>query len=91
MRIYRGLDHNQANFQLRQNRNMLSVDAQTFVDLFLDLQNERHNADYNPQATFTAQAAATWLNKAEAAITDFLQTSQIERAAIAILTLVRAR
>ena len=64
---------------------------QIFADLFCDLQNERHNAGYNPQASFTAQTAATWLNKAEAAITGFLQTSRSERAAIAILTLVRTR
>ena len=31
------------------------------------------------------------MNKAETAITDFLQTSESERAAIAILTLVRTR
>ena len=91
IRIYRGLNHSHAKSQLQQNRTRLSVDAQIFADLLSDLQNERHNADYNPRATFTAQAATTWLNNAEAAITDFLQTSQSERAAIAILTLIRAR
>ena len=91
MRIYRGLNHNQARAQLQQNRTKLSVDARTFADLFCELQDERHNADYNPLTTFTAQTATNWLIKSEAAITDFLQTSRAERAAIAILTLVRTR
>ena len=91
IRIYRGLNHNHARSQLQQNRTNLSAGVRTFADLFRDLQNERHNADYNPQATFTIQAATTWLDKAEATITDFLQTGRTERAAIAILTLVRSR
>ena len=91
IRIYRGLNHNHIKSQFQQNRASFSPDAQIFADLFCDLQDERHNADYDPQATFTAQEAATWLNKAEAAITDFLRTSRSERAAIAILTLIRTR
>ena len=91
IRIYRGLNHNHAKSQLQQNRTKLSADAQAFADLFCDLQNERHNADNNPRATFTAQTATTWLSKAEAAITDFLQTSRSERAPIAILALIRTR
>ena len=91
IRIYRGLNHNHARSQLQQNRTNLSAGVRTFADLFRDLQIERHNADYNPQATFTARTATTWLNEAESAINDFLQTSRTERAAIAILTLVRSR
>lgn len=78
IRIYRGLDHGYANSQLQRNRIGFSADAQRFADLFRDLQNERHNADYNPRATFTTQTATAWLNKAEAAIIDFLQTGQSE-------------
>ena len=91
IRIYRGLNHNHARSQLQQNRANLSASVQTFADLFRDLQNERHNADYNPEATFTIQAVTTWLNEVETTITDFLQTSRSERAAIAILTLIRSR
>ena len=91
IRIYRGLNHNQARAQLQQNRASFSANVQVFADLLRDLQNERHNADYNPQATFTAQTAATWLNKADIVIPNFLQASQSERAAVAIFTLVRTR
>ena len=91
IRVYRGLSHNYAKAQLQQNRTSFSADGQIFADLFCDLQNERHNADYNPRANFTVQTATTWLDKAEAAITDFLQTSQSERTAVALLTLTRTR
>ena len=91
IRIYRRLDHSHTREQLRQNRHNFSSDTRTFADLFLDLQNERHNADYNPQATFTPQTATIWLSKTQAAITDFLRTSQRERTSIAILTLIRTR
>ncbi len=91
VRTYRGLNHNQARSQLQQNRTSFSANVRVFADLLRYLQNERHNADYNPQATFTAQTAATWLNKADIVITNFLQASQSERAAVAIFTLVRTR
>ena len=91
LRIYRRLDHRHARTQLEHNRANFSATAQIFADLFRDLQNERHNADYNPVATFTTQTATTWLNKTEVAITDFLQTSLSERTPIAILTSIRAR
>ena len=90
-RAYRRLDHNQAKTQLQYNRPNFSVNAQVFADLFCDLQNERHNADYNPSATFTLQTATTWLNNAEDAINDYLQTTLSERTAIAVLTLIRPR
>lgn len=91
VRTYRGLNHNQARSQLQQNRSRLSANVQVFADLLRDLQNERHNADYNPLKIFTAQTAATWLNKADIVIAHFLQASQSERAAVAIFTLVRTR
>lgn len=91
VRTYRGLDHNQARSQLQQNRASFSTNVQVFADLFRDLQNERHNADYNPRTIFTAQTADTWLDQAETAIANFLQASRSERAAVAILTLVRTR
>ena len=91
IRVYRRLEHGNAREQLRRNRHNLSAQARTFADLFIDLQNERHNADYNPLAIFTLQTAATWLNSTEAAIADFLQTTTGERAAIAVLTLIKTR
>ena len=95
IRIYRSLNHGQAKSQLepevKRNQPRLSADTLNFVGLFCKLQDERHNADYNPRANSTVQTANTWLDRVEAAITDFLMTSQSERAAVAILTLTRSR
>ena len=93
--IYRGLNHGQAKSQLepevKRNQPRLSADTLNFAGLFCKLQDERHNADYNPRANSTVQTANTWLDRVEAAITDFLMTSQSERAAVVILTLTRSR
>ena len=82
--------------EVKRNQPRVSADALNFADLFCKLQDERHSADYNPRATFhratfTIQAATSWLDSAEAAITRFLQTSRSERAAVAVLTLIRTR
>jgi hypothetical protein len=76
---------------VKRNQPRVSADTLNFADLFCKLQDERHSADYNPRATFTIQAATSWLDRVEAAITDFLMTSQSERAAVAVLTLTRSR
>lgn len=91
LRIYRMTNHGFARSQLQNNRATFSPDAQIFADIFCHLQDERHNADYNPLSSFTAQTASNWLNSAEAAIIDFLHISSSERAAIGILTTVRIR
>ena len=95
IRIYRSLNHGQAKSQLgpevKRNQPRVSSDTLNFADIFCKLQDERHSADYNPRATFTIQAATSWLDRVEAAITDFLMTSQSERAAVAVLTLTRSR
>jgi hypothetical protein len=95
IRIYRSLNHGQAKSQLgpevKRNQPRVSADTLNFADIFCKLQDERHSADYNPRATFTIQAATSWLDRVEAAITDFLMTSQSERAAVAVLTLTRSR
>ena len=91
MRAYRGLNHGYARAQLLQNRIFFSTNSRIFADIFCQLQDERVQADYNPGVSFTPESARIWLDKVEAAASDLLQTTQEERAAMAILTLVRPR
>ena len=91
LRAYRGLNHGYARSQLLQNRNLFSTNGRIFADIFCQLQDERVQADYNPMARFTPESARIWLDKVEAAAGDLLQVSREERAAMAILTLVRPR
>lgn len=91
MRAYRGLNHGYARAQLLQHRTLLPTDTRLFADIFCKLQDERTQADYNPAATFTLELAQTWLDNVETAAADFLQAPPEERAAVAVLTLIRAR
>ena len=65
--------------------------SQIFADTFSDLQNQRHSADYDPNAVFTVNQPTIWLAEAEVAIIDYLQVDRSERAYIAALTLIRGR
>ena len=90
-RIYRGLDHTTARRALQSNRQDFSIPAQGFTDVFVDLQQLRHSADYDPNAVFTAIDGAIHLDRAEFAILAFAQITLDERLHIATLTLVRSR
>ena len=91
IRACRGLNHGYARAQLLQNRSLLSTNGHIFADIFCQLQEERVPAAYNPRVSFTPESARVWPDKAEDAVTDLLQTAQGERAAMAILRLVRPR
>ena len=90
-RIYRGLDHTTARRALQSNRQEFSIPARRFTDAFVDLQQLRHSADYDPNAVFTAIDGAMHLDRAESAILGFTQITLDERLHIATLTLVRSR
>ena len=91
MRVYRGLNHGYARAQLLQNRSFFSTNGRISAHIFRQLQDERLQADYNPGVSFTPESARIWLDKVAAAASDLLQTTQEERAAMAVLTLVRPR
>ena len=88
-RVYRSLNHGPAKQALRRHRQEFSLGSQIFADTFSDLQNQRHSADYDPNAVFTGNQPTIWLAEAEVAIIDYLQVDRSERAYIAALTLVR--
>ena len=58
---------------------------------FIDLQNWRHLADYDPNAVFTRYDAVTLINRAEDAIRGFVDADAMERRAFAAHVLFRAR
>ena len=91
VRVYRGLDHGTARRELQRHRPEFSVSAQRFSNIFQEMQDRRHSADYDPSVRFTNQQALEWLTLSETTITAFLETDRGERAYIAALTLVRGR
>ena len=62
-----------------------------FGSTFVALQDERHCADYDPDAEFTRFDTVHWINRAEAAITNFMATTAAERKAFAAQVLFRNR
>ena len=90
-RVYRSLNHGPAKQVLRRHRQEFSLGSQIFADTFSDLQNQRHSADYDPNAVFTVNQPTIWLAEAEVAIIDYLQVDRSELAYIAALTLIRGR
>ena len=90
-RIYRGLDHGAARRVLQSNLQDFSAPTQRFARAFVDPQQIRHSADYDPIAVFTANDGAMHLDRAESAILGFAQISPDEQLHISTLTLVRSR
>ena len=70
-------------------RAILPEPARSFASALANLYDARVNADYNPRCTFDHMAARVWLQRAEIAVTGFLEMPSDTRAAIAAITLTR--
>ena len=90
-RIYRGLEHRDAKRNLQRDQRLFSQPVRIFADTFVQLQAQRHNADYDPNQTFTLSATLNWIDRAEEAINDFMRVPVDERKVVAIQSLIRGR
>lgn len=90
-RAYRGLNHNAAKRNLLQDRNLFSTAIRQFANVFAQLQDQRHRADYDPNTTFTLSQTLDWIDLAEESIQGFMQTSTDERKIVAIQSLIGRR
>ena len=90
-RVYRGLNHNAARRNLMQDWNLFSRQLQQFADVFAQLQDVRHSADYDPNRTFTLPETLDWIDRAEASIEGFMQAGADERKMVAIQSLIGRR
>ena len=86
-----GLDHRDARRYLNQDRQLFSPPVQRFIDTFGELQDARHAADYDPSRVITPSEAMHWIDRAEAAIGEFVQIDRSKRTAVAIQALIRRR
>ncbi len=90
-RAYRGLEHRDTKRNLQRNQVLFSRQVRIFADTFVQMQAQRHNADYDPDQTFTLSATLNWIDRAEHAIVDFMSVPVEERKAVAIQSLIRGR
>lgn len=90
-RVYRGLEHGSAKVQLQQDQQLFPPGIRQFADAFGQLQDVRHQADYDNAEIFSVDLANTWIDRAEEAIRGFMQVSVPERTAVAVQSLIRRR
>ena len=88
---YRALDHGYARSQMNRGMNTFETAIEDFGLAFVDLQNWRHRADYDPNAEFSRPDAVRLVDRAEAAIIAFEAADQTERKAFAAHVLFRVR
>ncbi len=63
------------------------VEIQDFADLFANMQDDRHRADYDPHAIISKSAAIQHANDAENTISLFNKLSTRDRRAFAVYVL----
>ena len=88
---YRALDHGFAKSRMQSGSSTFAPAIRNFGLSFIDLQNWRHLADYDPNAEFTRADALHLIDRAEAAIIAFEADDPTERKAFAAHVLFRAR
>lgn len=88
---YRALDHGYARGQMNRGMNAFETAIEDFGLAFVDLQNWRHRADYDPNAEFSRPDAVRLIDRAEAAIIAFEAADATERKAFAAHVLFRVR
>ena len=82
-RVYRRLDHGRAQNNLRAAVNLLSQTGENFARTFIDLHDQRQEADYNPNARVTRSDTINIIARAQTAIREFAQITQEERRLLA--------
>ena len=82
-RVYHRLDHGRARNNLRSALNLLSQRGANFARTFIELQDQRQEADYNPNALVTHSDTINIISQADTAIRDFAQLTQEERRLLA--------
>ena len=88
---YRALDHGFAKGQINRGLTNFETDIEYFGQAFVDMQNQRHLADYAPDAEFTRADTVRSIDRTEAAIAAFMTADPTHRRAFAAHVLFRAR
>ena len=90
-RVYRRLDHGRAQNNLRAALNLLSQGGANFARTFIKLQDQRQDADYNPNARITRSDTINIIAQADIAIREFAQLTQEEQRLLAAQSLFDRR
>lgn len=93
VQAYRSLEHGALTDKARQNRIrcLFPDEIQRFLNLFLELRDLRHLADYDPTRRFTVADAEAAYKKAEEAMALLDRAGKQHRRALAVLCLLLVR
>ena len=67
------------------------MEIQEFGEMFVEMQQQRHEADYDPGAAFCRDEVLQLIDGVENAITQFDGVPSIDRRAFAVFVLFRSR
>lgn len=92
VQTYRALDHGFAKNACRETRNLgFPANLVDCANEFVELQDARHRADYDPEARYSRAEALDWVARAEVAIAKLKASSNKDRKAFAVHILMRRR
>ena len=92
VRTYRALNHGRAQEACRgRDIGSFPVEVRDFASLFVALQDERHQADYDPVDTFYKSAVQRRIIEARAVLTEFEDADRRERRTLPAFVLFRRR
>lgn len=93
MQTYRAVEHRHAKNQCLNKAVMRGFppEIQDLGQIFANMQTHRHNADYNPEATFRRSQVMRLIDNAERAVDGFDRVSAPDRRAFALHILLRSR
>ena len=90
--VYRGLEHGFAKNACREISKLgFPVGIMCCASEFIELQDMRHSADYDPRVRFTRAETLQWAARAEAAIAGFRTAPRRDRKAFAVQLLLKKR
>ena len=84
IQTYRALDHSDTKRRCEKHIvRTFPIPIQEFANQFANMQKNRHDADYNPDASFTPDQVLKLIDETEVRITDFQNVSEDDRRAFA--------
>ena len=91
--VYRALDHGPAKRRCNNNQEMgkFTPEVQKFAEMFVDMQQQRHQADYNPKSAFTQSSVQQSVTEARTTIAQFQSAPADDRRLFAVYLLVNIR
>ena len=92
LQAYRSLDHRLAAAQCRRPIiRRFPDEIQIFAKMFIENQQMRHNADYNPDASYARSDVLQLIDDTERIVLDFERSDTLDKRAFAVYVMFRSR